>query len=112
MLMIVGCGLLYRNGSSVVYTAAVDLDANGQVDLLTLSEEGGEGGEGGGREGEGGNCYTLGVYWLSAEDGLPVVGEVETMHVHTCVLCPPSLCLPESYQIIGLQVLSPPLVLE
>ena len=66
-----------RNGSGVVYTAAVDLDANGQVDLLTLSE-----GRRGGREEE--SCYTLGVHWLRAEDGLPVVGRWRILSVHVC----------------------------
>ena len=75
---------------------AVDLDADGQVDILTLSqeerkEEEGEGRRGGGREGEveeegrrgggregereRGECFSLGVYWMSLRGGRPVVGE-------------------------------------
>lgn len=56
--------LSVRNVSSLTSLTAVDLDADGQVDLLALSWER-EGGGGG--EGQGTDCYTLGVYWMGTQ---------------------------------------------
>ena len=54
---------------------AVDLDADGQVDLVTLSREEEEG-EDGGREGEDRRrCHSMTVYWMKPQTGGPAVGE-------------------------------------
>lgn len=63
----------------MVYTAVVDLDADGQVDLLTVSlnprpVEGGD--DIGERDAD--DCYTLGVHWMRPG---PVVGECEGVRV-------------------------------
>ena len=62
-----------RNASRVVYTAIADLDADGQVDLLTLSLRESQVEDIGERYG--GSCFTLGVYWMRPQRGKPVVGE-------------------------------------
>ena len=81
----------------MVHAVAVDLDADGQVDLLTLTREGGR-------------CHSVSVHWMKPHSGGPAIGE-------SCCTSPRSVDLLPSYhsdyqEMIGNGVLSPPLVLE
>ncbi|CAI8016235.1 T-cell immunomodulatory protein [Geodia barretti] len=66
--------LLSLNGSSVVDTVAVDLDADGQVDLLTLTREGGR-------------CHSMTVYWMKPHSRGPAIEYQEV--IGNGVLSPP-----------------------
>ena len=91
----------YRNDSSVAHTLAVDLDADGQVDLLTLSAGRGEEGE----EEEG--CHVMAVHWMRPQREGPVIGEFTISSY--CILF---YHIIDKYQVIADHVLSPPLILE
>ena len=51
------------------HTRAVDLDGDGQVDILSLTEHTMMEDEGGGCV-----CYTMAVYWMKPQREWPIVG--------------------------------------
>lgn len=83
----------------MVHTEAVDVDADGQVDLLTLS-----------REDEVERCHSMMVHWVHPHTGGPVIGEASlSLRDFSSQL---GILHSDKSELIAEHILSPPLVLE